>query len=325
MVLLAAKPAALVTHRFRRPHWVRVVTEEPRVVTEEPRGVLPPAPPDPAGHRRTPGHVPPPATRGHLLGGRVSYAQPREGFRSGIEPVLLAAAIPARPGEHVLEGGSGAGAALLCLAARVPGLYGLGVERDPCLVSLATRNAEANGAGGMAFLAADIGMLRGQDETAGPFDHALANPPYHAPEGTASPLAGREQAKRGEPGLLAAWARALAAPLRHRGTLTFILPAGSLPECLTAMAQAGCAASAVMPLWPKPGRPAKLVLVRGVKHGRAPLRLLPGVVLHEGNGAFTPAAEAILRAGAPLEQLSRRPLPSRPGPTRPSTHHDRDT
>ena len=70
---------------------------------------------------RLPGCAPP-ATDGHLLGGRVSYAQPREGFRSGIEPVLLAAAIPARPGEHVLEGGSGAGAALLCLAARVPGL-----------------------------------------------------------------------------------------------------------------------------------------------------------------------------------------------------------
>ena len=51
-------------------------------------------------------------TQGHLLGGRVRYAQPRSGFRSGIEPVLLAAAVPARPGERVLEAGSGAGAAL---------------------------------------------------------------------------------------------------------------------------------------------------------------------------------------------------------------------
>ncbi|HJS85951.1 MAG TPA: SAM-dependent methyltransferase, partial [Acetobacteraceae bacterium] len=58
-------------------------------------------------------------TGGTLLGGRVRYAQPAEGFRSGIEPVLLAAAVPARPGECVLEGGSGAGAGLLCLAARI--------------------------------------------------------------------------------------------------------------------------------------------------------------------------------------------------------------
>ncbi len=230
-------------------------------------------------------------TQDHLLGGRVSYTQPAEGFRAGIEAVLLAAAIPARAGEHVLEGGSGAGAALLCLAARVPDLHGLGVERDPCLVSLAARNAEANGAAGLAFLAADITAMRDP----GTFDHAFANPPYHHPEGTASPLSARAQAKRGEPGLLAAWARALAAPLRHRGTLTFILPAGSLPECLVAMAAAGCAASAVLPLWPKQDRPAKLVLVRGVKGGRAPLLLLPGLVLHEADGGYTPAAEAILR------------------------------
>lgn len=244
-------------------------------------------------------------TDGHLLGGRVRYAQPREGFRSGIEPVLLAAAVPAVPGQRVLEGGSGAGAALLCLAARVPGVQGLGVERDPLLAALATQNAEANGAAGLAFLAADVTALRRLDQGNAPFDHALANPPYHAPTGTASPLAGRVAAKRGEAGLLGAWARALGAVLRHRGTLTFILPAATLPECLDAMAAAECAASAVLPFWPKAGRPAKLVLVRGVKGGRAPLRLLPGLVLHEAGGEFTPAAEAILRGGAALDDLFR--------------------
>jgi len=259
---------------------------------------------DPGVAVRLPNGAPSPATEGHLLGGRVSYAQPREGFRSGIEPVLLAAAIPAGPGERVLEGGSGAGAALLCLAARVPGLRGLGVERDASLVSLAIRNAEANGAAGLAFRAADITAPLGADGGAGAFDHALANPPYHSPEGTVSPVTGRAQAKRAEAGLLGAWVRALAAPLRYRGTLTFILPARSLPECFAAMAEAGCAASAVLPLWPKLGRQAKLVLARGVKGGRAPLRLLPGLVLHAADGRYTPAAEAILRDGAALGMTS---------------------
>lgn len=235
-------------------------------------------------------------THDHLLGGRVSYTQPARGFRCGIEPVLLAAAILARPGERVLEGGSGAGAALLCVAARVPGVQGLGVERDPGLVLLAERNAAANGAAGLTFRAADVTAL----PDVGRFDHAFANPPYHDPESTASPLPARVQAKRGGPDLLVAWARGLAASLRHRGTLTFILPAGSLPDCLAAMTQAGCAASAILPLWPKLGRPAGLVLVRGVKGGRAPLRLLPGVVLHQEDGSYTPEAQAILREAAPL-------------------------
>ena len=108
--------------------------------------------------------------------GRVRYAQPRQGFRSGIEPVLLAAAIPARPGERVLEGGSGAGAALLCLAARVPGVRGLGIEQDPALVPLARRNAAGEWSPGLEFIAADIASL----PALGVFDHACANPPYHA-------------------------------------------------------------------------------------------------------------------------------------------------
>jgi tRNA1(Val) A37 N6-methylase TrmN6 len=52
-------------------------------------------------------------TDGHLLGGRVIYRQPATGFRSSIEPVLLAASVPSTPGEHILEAGTGHGAALL--------------------------------------------------------------------------------------------------------------------------------------------------------------------------------------------------------------------
>jgi tRNA1Val (adenine37-N6)-methyltransferase len=90
------------------------------------------------------------------LGGRVEYVQPRQGFRATIDPVLLAAAIPAAPGDRVLEGGTGAGAALLCLAARVPGISGLGIDRDPGLLRLARANAAANGRPDLIFAAADL-------------------------------------------------------------------------------------------------------------------------------------------------------------------------
>ncbi len=122
-------------------------------------------------------------TEGTLLGGRVRYRQPAQGFRSGIEPVLLAAAIPARAGERVLEAGTGAGPAMLCLSARVPGCAVTGVEIDPALAGLAAENATDNG-----FSA----CLRHHRATSlimtfsVPFDHAMANPPYHSP--TSSPF-----------------------------------------------------------------------------------------------------------------------------------------
>ncbi len=135
------------------------------------------------------------ATAGSLLGGRVRYDQPRDGYRTGVEPVLLAAAVPARAGDRVLEGGCGAGAALLCRAHRVPGIVGIGIERDLALVSLARGNADD---ATLTFIVADLLEARPD----GVFDHAMANPPWHLAAATASPDAGRDAAKRGAPGLI---------------------------------------------------------------------------------------------------------------------------
>jgi tRNA1(Val) A37 N6-methylase TrmN6 len=235
-------------------------------------------------------------TEGHLLGGLVRYAQPRTGFRSGIEPVLLAAAVPARPGQRVLEAGSGAGAALLCLAARVAGISGVGVERDPALVALAARNAAANAWHELAFLAADIA----EAPDIGLFDHGFANPPYHAALGTASPDASRDVARRAPADLFRLWAASMGRRLRPRGMLTWVVSAAVVPACVAALAEAGCAPSALLPLWPRIGQDAKLVLLRGVKGGRGRFRVLPGLVLHAAAGGFTPEAEMILRHGGGL-------------------------
>ena len=238
----------------------------------------------------------PATTEGTLLGGRLRHAQPRLGHRTGLEPVLLAASIPARPGQRVLEGGTGSGAALLCLAARIPGLAGLGLERDPGMAALARANIAANALSGLAVQAADLTAWAAD----APFDHAFANPPWHEATATPSPDARKDAARRAAPSLIAAWAASLARALRPRGTLTLILGADHLATGLAALSAAGCGSPLLHPFWPKPGRPARLVLLRAVRGGRGPARLLPGLTLHQPDGRFTPEAEAILRDGAPL-------------------------
>lgn len=236
-------------------------------------------------------------TEGSLLGGTLRYAQPSRGFRTGIEPVLLAAAVPARPGVRVLEAGTGAGATLLCLAARVAGVHGLGIERDPRLAELATRNLAENGlAERFSVLAADIADL----PDAGVFDHACANPPWHDPAGTASPDPARNAAKHAPPELLRLWAEQLAKPLRRGGTLTFILATALLPAALSGLVSAGCGSPTLLPFWPKQGSPAKLVLLQAEKGGAGPCRILPGIALHGAEGRYTMAAEAVLRHGEPI-------------------------
>lgn len=236
------------------------------------------------------------ATQGTLLGGRIRHAQPRHGHRTGLEPVLLAAAIPARPGQRVLEGGTGSGAALLCLAARVPGICGLGLERDPAIAGLARTNVAANALANLAIETADLTEWSAPV----PFDHALTNPPWHVPAATPSPDPRRTAARRAVPGLIGSWAVSLARALRPRGTLTLVLGADHLATGLAALAAAGCGSPALYPFWPKPGRPARLILVRAIRGGRGPAQLLPGLTLHQSDGRFTPEAEAVLREGAAL-------------------------
>lgn len=234
-------------------------------------------------------------SQGTLLGGRVAYAQPLAGFRSGIEPVLLAASIPARAGQTILEAGSGAGAGSLCLAARVPGISAEGWEQDAELAALARVNLAANGLSGLSFIAGDIQAIRGPAR----FDHAFANPPYHREDGTPSPDVGRAAAKVAPEGMFVAWIAAMSRVLRPRGTLTLSVPIAVVPNCVAGFTSAGCGSVALLPLWPRAGRPAKLGLLRAIRGGRGPFRLLTGLALHDG-GKFSIPAEAILRRGDAL-------------------------
>lgn len=235
-------------------------------------------------------------TEGTLLGGRVRYVQPVEGYRTGIEPVFLAACIPARPNERVLEAGTGAGAALLCLAHRIPGLVGIGIERDPDMADLARRNLTGNDAP-FTILKADVTAL----PPLPPAHHVFANPPWHDPAGTQPSHARRAVAThRGSgsrEGGLAAWIDALV-PLAT-ATLTLILPAALVGEAMARLHAGPLAQLTLHPLWPRTGRPAKIVLIQATP-GAGPTRTAPGVVLHGAGTGYTPAAEAILRKGEAL-------------------------
>jgi tRNA1(Val) A37 N6-methylase TrmN6 len=243
--------------------------------------------------------VPDALTEDGLLGGRVRLLQPRQGFRAAIDPVLLAAFTPARAGEAVLEIGCGTGAAFLCLAARVPGITVTAIERDPELAALASRNAVLNGTGA-TILIGDCRAL----PVLPPMHHAMANPPYWT-GGTASPDAAKRQAAH-EDAPLAAWIAALARPLRHKGSLSLILPATRLAEAAAGLREAGCGSVRLLPLWPRAGTPAKRILIQARKGGRGPDTVLPGLILHEAAGNLTPEAERILREGGPLSPLPQR-------------------
>jgi len=234
-----------------------------------------------------------------LLGGRVALRQPAKGFRAAVDAVLLAAFIPARGGQRVLEAGCGTGAGFLCLAARVPGLAVTAIERDAEAASLARHNAVQNGLSGRAsIIAGDIadGALA---ELLGRYDHAFANPPFW-PGGTASPDPRRAAATHEAEADLGAWVRFLARGLTRGGTLSLILPAGRFDDGIAAMKAAGCGGILLLPVAPHAGQPARRALLRGRLQSKAPAMMLPALVLHGPVRGYTEEAERVLRRAEAL-------------------------
>lgn len=235
-----------------------------------------------------------------LLGGRVALRQPRSGYRAAIDPVFLAAAVPAGPGDLVLDVGAGVGAAALCLARREPGCNIRGIELQRELVRLATENVIANGLSSRVDVMVGDLLHPPPRLAPGAFTHVMANPPY-LPESAGSPPpdAGKARANVESEAALSDWVRFALGMVRPKGSVTFVHRADRLPALLGAMAaQAGDIA--VFPLWPGVGKPASRVIVRGRKGVESPTRLLPGLVLHEADGRYTTAADTVLREAAGL-------------------------
>ncbi len=242
-------------------------------------------------------------TNDAFLGGKLTLKQPRSGYRAGVDPVLLAASVPAQSGQSVLDLGCGAGAAILCLGARVAGLALAGVELQPAYADLARRNARA-AALDLDVHEANITQLP-EVLKQRRFDFVIANPPYyHAGDRSGSADTGREKAFTLDIEL-ATWVDVAARRLAPKGYLHMINRVERLPELLAAC-QDRLGSIEVLPLAARGGRPPHLILLRARKSGRAAFKLWAPWIMHQGarhtadGDSYTPETTSILRDAAPL-------------------------
>ena len=239
-------------------------------------------------------------TQDAYLGGKLHLWQPKRGYRAGVDPVLLAASVQAVAGQSVLELGCGAGAAILCLGARVPGLTLVGVEREAAWADLARRNGVDDVA--TADLT-DLPMPLRERQ----FDHVLANPPFFdrsASRPSHDPL---REAAHAQDTPLEDWVTAAGKRLKPQGRAHFIHRAERLPDLLNALPQ-DLGSAEVLPITSRKGRAAERIILRCKKNGRGAFRLHAPVVMHEGDAHrddhtddYAPAIRAVLREGAMLE------------------------
>lgn len=254
-----------------------------------------------------------------FLGGRLALLQPVVGYRAGIDAVLLAAAVrPGRPGEapRIVDLGAGVGAAGLAAAVRLPDARAVLVEREPQLATLAAANARRNAlAERVTVVTADLTQPAAYPAELGAtrYDRLIANPPFHTTgRGTAAPVQLKARAHEMDETALEAWARAMARLAAPGAYVTVILPAQRLGE-LIAVLERRFGGLLVWPLHPRADTPALRVVVEARQGSRAPLKLLPGAVLHGDGDGFTGWARAVLADGAGVDLAAmaegRRGLP----------------
>jgi len=226
--------------------------------------------------------------------------QPQKGYRIGMDGALLAAACASVPKvKTALELGCGVGGALLSLRARCPVLALTGIEREAVYATLARENIALNATSGITIIDGDIGQgfkSFGLER----FDLIFSNPPYFDdPDTLRAPHEAKRPAWIADDGL-EAWLDFAQSSVVDNGHIVFIHRADRLADILGGLSKK-CGSFAIRPIQPFAGKEAKRVLVRAQRLGKAPLRLLPPLILHDsGERKHTPEVEAILRGETEL-------------------------
>src|SRR3984957_7332211 len=247
-------------------------------------------------------------TENRWLGGRLILVQPKRGHRVGTDAALLvAAAGDARQG-RIVDVGAGVGAVGLALAQRHPLASTDLVEFDPELAQLAESNAARNGLQARTRVLRLDALNPRERREAGLAESAscvVTNPPFFdAKTVRASPDEGKAEARvlaGGEVNAtLAAWIQASLAMLAPGGGFVMIHRPDALSVILAAIGSR-LGSLALLPVHPAAGASAHRLLVSGLKGSKAPLRIAPGLILHQADGRLTAEAEAIHRGERLIE------------------------
>jgi len=221
--------------------------------------------------------------------------------------MLLGASLPSGASGIVADLGASSGAAGLAAICINPDLKALLVEIRPELTLLATQTlslpANQHFADRVKILHADV-TLTGEKRTEvgllpDSVDYVIINPPYNQPSLRASPDPLKAEAHVMGEGGLDAWLRTASAILKPGGLISLIYRTERLGEVI-ACSQGRFGDLQVLPVYSKANEAAKRIVIRGKRASNAPLRIVPGIVMHDDEGNPTPQADAAINGIGPL-------------------------
>ena len=239
----------------------------------------------------------------NFLGGKLRIKQPARGYRIGIDTVLLASAIKPKAGAKVLDLGCGVGGISLCLLSNHLSISVVGMDLDSDLVEIATENILTGGFEKRFKPLTGSVLDPHKSLVPNTFDLIITNPPYlESSSSNPSPEKRKNSANIETEVDLGTWLNFSAKFLKPGGNISLIHRADRLDHILALM-RTSFGGLTIYPLWPKTGRPAKRVIVSGIKGSASPTKILPGAIIHNVDGSYTAPVQAALTGEKLLANL----------------------
>ena len=227
-----------------------------------------------------------------FLGNKIILKQSLKGLRATSDSVLIAALVPIKSGETLLDVGAGNGVISCCVNARVPCSVTV-VEVQDDLCTLIKENADLNN---QSFEIFQHDLFEKKDPLKGRlFHHVVTNPPFY--EICRNTRKNQEQKKAYVADFdLSKWIEYCLKHLRAKGSFCLIHRPDMIGKIL-AVLEKKLGNIEIFPIVSKEGENAKRILIRGFLNKKGPLILHPPLIMHTKSNKRTKVAEKILRFG----------------------------
>ncbi len=218
-----------------------------------------------------------------FMEGRIKLIQSKDGYRFSIDAILLSQFVTIRPGDVVVDLGTGCGVMLLILLLTRKVGHALGLEIQKDLASQAARNSLLNGfQDKMNIILGDIRRPPMAKESA---DVIICNPPYRkVKSGRINPDPRRAIARHEILASVDDILRAATDILRKKGRLALIYPSVRLVDILARLRKYNLEPKRIQINYPDLESGAKLALIEATLGGKPGLEICPPLLGQDSFG-----------------------------------------
>ncbi len=221
------------------------------------------------------------------LGG-LQLLQKKDGFRFGMDSVLLADFAEIRKTDQVADFGTGSGVLPLLLIGRGKGSSFQCIEIQEEVAEMAERTVRMN------QLGEQIRIIRGDARKATEYipprsiDAVICNPPYGTPgSALSSPLPTRAISRNQQGDTLEAFFRSAFQILKGKGKIFLVYPAPQMLQIMTLLQRSHLEPKRFQLVFPKEDKPANLVLIEAVKDAKPTLHPMPPIIVYTPENRLT--------------------------------------